>query len=51
MCHGACVEVRDSFQGILSPTMWVSGIELRLLGLAANASTANASLHCFEDAH
>lgn len=51
MCHGTRVEARDSFLGILSPTMWGSGIELRLSGLAANVSTANASLHCFQDAH
>lgn len=42
MCHGTRVEARDSFLGILSPTMWGSGIELRLSGLvkAANAQTA-----------
>lgn len=51
MRHSARLEVRDSFRGVLSPTVRVSGIELRLSGLAANASAATASLHCFEDAH
>lgn len=32
ICHGACVEVRGQILGVLTSTMWVLGIELRLSG-------------------
>ena len=37
MCHGACVEIRKQY--LFSPsTLWVLGIELRSLGMAASIS-------------